>query len=93
MPHDATPGLLMEDGWRPIREAATDAEAALAEAIRRLLPRVAHLLWNVRSNLPPFDMGEVMVERMRLLGPAGLWIEVGTLERHLDAVRADVPEC
>jgi hypothetical protein len=83
----------MEGGWRPMREAATDAEAALAETIRRLLPRVAPLLWNVRGDLPPFEMGEVMAERMRLLGAAGLWIEIGTLERHLDAVRAGVPGC
>ncbi|HEY0207393.1 MAG TPA: hypothetical protein VGC15_24970 [Acetobacteraceae bacterium] len=32
-------GLLIEGGWRPAREPAT--EAALAAAIRRLLPEVA----------------------------------------------------
>ena len=72
------PGLLIEGGWRPACEPAT--EAALAAVIRRLLPKVAPLLWNVRNDLPARDMGEVMAERMRQLGPASLWRDVEALE-------------
>ena len=93
MPQDTTPGLLMEGGWRPLHEPATVAEAALADTIRRLLPQVVRLMWNVRSDLPPLDMGAIMAERMRLLGPAGMWAETAALERCLDAARAGLPPC
>jgi hypothetical protein len=87
------PGLLIEGGWRPACEPATETEAALAAAIRRLLPKVAPLLWNVRNDLPARDLGEVMAERMRLLGPASLWRDVEALEQHLAAAGVDQPEC
>lgn len=93
MPQDTAPGLLMEGGWRPAHEPATAGEAALAEHIRRLLPRVVRLMWNVRSDLPPLDMGAIMAERMRLLGPAGMWAETLALEQCLDAARAGLPPC
>ena len=56
-------------------------------------PAVAPLLWNVRNDLPTRDMGEVMAERMRLLGRAGLWHEAGALELYLAAAGADQPGC
>ncbi len=87
------PGLLIEGGWRPACEPATEVEAALAAVIRRLLPEVASLLWNVRNDLPARDMGEVMAERMRLLGPASLWREVEALELRLVAARTDPAGC
>lgn len=93
MPEYTAPGLLMEGGWRPAHEPATPGEAVLAETIRRLLPQVVSLMWNVRSDLPPLDMGAIMAERMRLLGPAGMWAETAALERCLDAARASLPPC
>jgi hypothetical protein len=51
------------------------------------------LLWNVRNDLPARDMGEVVAERMRLLGPARLWREVEALEARLAAARAEQPGC
>jgi hypothetical protein len=93
MPQDTPPGLLMEGGWRPAYEAATADEAVLVETIRRLLPRVAQLMWNVRNDLSPLDMGAIMAERMRLLGPAGMWAETAALERCLEAARAGLPPC
>lgn len=87
------PGLLIEGGWRPACEPATATEAALAAVIRLLLPEVAPLLWNVRNDLPARDMGEVVAERMRLLGPARLWREVEALEARLAAARAEQPGC
>ena len=93
MPQDTVPWLLMEGGWRPAHEAVTPAAVMLAETIRRLLPRVARLMWNVRNDLPPLDMGAIMAERMRLLGPAGMWTDISTLEQCLEAARADQPLC
>ena len=85
------PRLLIEGGWRPACESATEAEAALAAAVRQLLPQVAPLLWNIRNDLSVRDLGEVMAERMRLLGPARLWREVEILERHLAAAGEGQP--
>ena len=65
----------------------------MAETIRRLLPQVVRLMWNVRGDLAPLDMGAIMAERMRLLGPAGMWAETAALERCLEAARADQPSC
>jgi hypothetical protein len=93
MLYAAMPGLLIEGGWRPACEPATEAEAALAAVIRRLLPEVAPLLWNVRNDLPARDMAAVVAERMRLLGPARLWREVEALELRLAAARADPAGC
>ena len=87
------PGLLIEGGWRPACKPATAAEAALAAAIHRLLPKVASLLWNVRNDLPALELGEVMAERMRLLGPAGLWRDVEALELRLAMAGAGRLEC
>ena len=87
------PGLLIEGGWRPACEPAMEAEAALAAAIRRVLPSVASLLWNVRNDLSARDLGEVMAERMRLLGPASLWREVEALELHLAVAGMKQPGC
>lgn len=93
MLYASRPGLLIEGGWRPACEPATEAEAALAAVIRRLLPEVAPLLWNVRNDLPARDMAEVVAERMRRLGPARLWRGVEALELRLAAARADQPGC
>lgn len=93
MPQDTLPGLLMEGGWRPAHKAATADEAVLVGTIRRLLPRVVRLMWNVRNDLPPLDMGAITAERMRLLGPAGMWAETVALERHLNAARASRSSC
>ncbi len=79
----------MEGGWRPAREAATADEAVLVETIRRLLPRVARLMWNVRNDLPPLDIGAIMAEQMRLLGPATFWKDIEALERCLSNARTD----
>ena len=87
------PGLLIEGGWRPAYEPATEAEAALAAAIRKLLPKVAPLLWNVRNDLAARELGEVMAERMRLLGPASFWRDVEALEQRLAAAEAEQPGC
>ena len=93
MLHAPMPGLLIEGGWRPACEPATEAEAALAAAVRQLLPQVAPLLWNIRNDLSVRDLGEVMAERMRLLGPARLWREVEFLERHLAVAGEGQPGC
>ena len=93
MPENTVPGLLMECGWRPAQEAVTPAAAVLAETIRHLLPQVTRLMWNVRNDLAPLDMGAIMAERMRLLGPAGMWVEISTLEQCLEAARAEQPSC
>ena len=93
MPENNVSGLLMEGGWRPAHEPATPAAAMLAKNIRRLLPQVIRLMWNVRNDLAPLDMGAIMAERMRLLGPAGMWAEISTLEQCLEAARADQPLC
>ena len=74
-------------------DKATEAEAALAAVTRWLLPEVAPLLWKVRNDLPARDMGEVVAERMRLLGRASLWRGVEALELCLAADRAEQPGC
>lgn len=93
MPQDTAPGLLMEGGWHPAHEPATVAEAVLAETVRRLLPQVVRLMWNVRSDLPLLDMGAIMAERMRLLGPAGMWADIVVLEKCLNAAKASQLPC
>lgn len=86
-------GLLMENGWHPPLPPATTAEAELAQSIRALLPQAVRLLWNVRDDLPVQDMAEIMVERMRLLGPSAQWQHVQALERGLQAARAGLAGC
>jgi len=40
-----------------------------------------HLLRNVRNDLEPIDMAEIMMERMRTLGNAGMWVYTAELGR------------
>lgn len=93
MPQNTAPGLLLEGGWRPAHEPETAEEAVLAQTVQDLLPKVEILLWNVRNDLSVLDMAEIMVERMRLLGPASFWRRVEVLQRRLEAARESRTSC